>query len=255
MRVKFLILKEIGLKEEMIKYIHSYQKVGDIVLVKISKELENYKYKIGEFLLEKIPKTKTVCRILGIEGKKRVPRIEILAGNGTETIHKENKCIFKLDISKVMFSKGNLFERRRLIEYVKNGEKIIDLCCGIGYFSIPIAKFRDVTIVCIDINKDAIKYLLENIKLNKLKNVFPVIGDSLKIIKEKNVFDRVIIGCFFDSFKFLNIAKKIGKEVTFHTLMKKEDVENFLKTYNVIRYRKVKSYAPHIYHYVFDIKF
>ncbi|MEM5874392.1 MAG: methyltransferase [Candidatus Aenigmatarchaeota archaeon] len=256
MKIKFLIAKELGLNSEMIKYIHSYQKIGDIIIVKIEKEIEEYKNKIAEILFKNIPNTKTVCRILGIEGEKRIPQIEILIGKDTETIHRENKCIFKLDVSKVMFSKGNLFERRRLVDYVNDNEKIVDMCAGIGYFSIPIAKFRKVKmVVCFDINKNAIKYLLENIKLNKIENIYPVIGNSLKVLKRKKFFDRAIIGCIFNSFKFLDLAKEIASEVTFHTLIKKEELESFLKSYNVLRYRKVKSYAPHIYHYVFDIKF
>ena len=37
-----------------------------------------------------------------IKGLKREPEVKVLFGEGTETIHKENHCLFKMDVSKVM---------------------------------------------------------------------------------------------------------------------------------------------------------
>ena len=50
----------------------------------------------------------------------REPLREIIAGNRTETIHKENGCFFKLDAMRVMFSQGNLAEKKRMSKLGKN---------------------------------------------------------------------------------------------------------------------------------------
>ena len=57
---------------------------------------------------------KTIMLIDHIQGTKREPVYRLLYGEETETINKENKCLFKLDLSKVMWSKGNVNERVRI---------------------------------------------------------------------------------------------------------------------------------------------
>ena len=49
------------------------------------------------------------------------------------------------------------------MESVNEGEKILDMFCGIGPFPIVIAREKDVEITAVDINESAIKYLDENI--------------------------------------------------------------------------------------------
>ncbi|MBW9223662.1 class I SAM-dependent methyltransferase family protein, partial [Methanothermococcus sp. SCGC AD-155-E23] len=68
-----------------------YQKVGDIVLVKRDLSREEI-----EYILNKT-RCKTIVKYEGIVGDLRKPRIKILYGSETETIHKEYGCLFKLD--------------------------------------------------------------------------------------------------------------------------------------------------------------
>ena len=88
-----------------------WKKIGDILVLDkkdsnlSSQELEN---------LAKTHNVKTIIKINHIYGTKREPSFEILYGNETETIHKENGCFFKLDLAKVMWSKGNNNERIRI---------------------------------------------------------------------------------------------------------------------------------------------
>ncbi|MBM3708779.1 MAG: class I SAM-dependent methyltransferase family protein, partial [Actinobacteria bacterium] len=87
----------------------TYQKIGDIVILDINPELIAIDDVIGKIILKNIPNTRTVCKRTGaISGVGRTPQIEVIAGdNNTETIHKENGCLYKFDVSKIMFSKGN----------------------------------------------------------------------------------------------------------------------------------------------------
>ena len=109
-----------------------YKKIGDILIID-----KNYSDDDFESLSKK-HNVKTVMKIDHIQGTKREPVYNILYGNETETVHKENGCLFKLDLAKVMWSKGNNNERLRIAKLVEDGETVIDMFAGIGYFSIPI---------------------------------------------------------------------------------------------------------------------
>jgi len=83
-----------------------WKQIGDIII--LNKNVENPE----KFL--KMKGIKTVIKIGRIHGRTRKPEVKILAGTETETIHKENKCLFKLDVASIMWSKGNTYERMRI---------------------------------------------------------------------------------------------------------------------------------------------
>ncbi len=115
MSFKQKLSKETGIKESILP--SSYQIIGDIMLIKFMKIREiQKKKKVAKAIVKMFPYVKTVCEIKGIGGELREPEIVKLVGNKTEAIHKENGILFKMDVSKIMFSKGNHNERKRLIE-------------------------------------------------------------------------------------------------------------------------------------------
>ena len=165
-----------------------------------------------------------------------------------------------------MWSQGNKDERIRLIKTVKPKETIVDMFSGIGYFSIFLAKYcKPEKIYAIDINPKAIEYLRKNIWLNDVENRIEILqGDCRKFSKIlENTADRIIMGYLFKTEKFLLHAIKIAKNnaiIHFHRTVKEEEIdkikEKLKKNFNVkvLRTKKVKSYAPKIWHVVFDLK-
>jgi len=254
------------------KLPRSYSMIGKVVIIKLKPELEKYKKEIGEAILKILP-VKTVCLLKQIRENIRKPEIEIIAGNGTETVHKEHKCIYKLDVSKVMFSKGNKFEKIRIVKQVKKGEIVVDMFAGIGYFTIPIAKLTQAKkVYAIDINPEAIHYLKENVKLNKVEHKVEIFqGDCKKICitlaKQGIKANRVLMGYIFSTYEFFPYALEIAKEnaiIHYHFIAKKEEIEKQIKILEKIaeeknvklkikEIKKIKSYAPKIYHMVMDI--
>ncbi len=260
-------------KEELLLLPSSYQKIGDILILNLKKDLWKYDRLIGRVLLEKIPNTKSVFRRNGfIKTEFRVPQIKFLSGvNNTITTHKEHGIFYKIDVKDMMFSKGNLNERKRIIEQVKDEEIIIDMFAGIGYFSLGIAKFsRAKKIYAIEINPKSYEYLLENIKLNKVRNkIVPILGDSaVEISKFSKIADRVIMGLLPNCKEYLKYAiktVKTGGVIYYHGTAKiNEDKKLFedVKTIaekkgrkvKLIKKTKVKSYAPKVFHWVLDCK-
>lgn len=252
----------------------SYQKIGDIVIINTKQELWKYDEQIGKIILENIPNTRTVCRRTNfITGQFRQPNLKMIAGEkNTETFHKEHEIIYKLDVSKIMFSKGNLTERKRLIEQVSKNETVVDMFAGIGYFSIGLGKFSKAKkIYAIEINPESYHYLYQNIKLNKVEDkIIPILGDCEKECENiGRIADRVLMGLLPTSKNYLDSAMRIIKKngiIHYHsTLSKNESYEkllleiknaatNYRFGVKLISWKKVKSYAPKIDHIVLDVK-
>lgn len=241
-------------------YINMKGKViGDILVVK--KDMEN-----PETLLD-LPGVNRVVKLGRIKGLKREPEVEVLIGEGTETIHRENHCLFKLDVSKIMWSKGNTTERKRITGLVKEGETVIDLFAGIGYFSIPMAVHSPAEkIYSIEINPTAYAYLCENITLNHVSNkIEPLMGDCRKLAPV-GVADRVLMGYIGNTHHYLDVALKALKEdggvIHYHEsvpdnlkfIRPVKRVEDAAKGFevNILNKRIIKQYSPGVYHVVVD---
>lgn len=262
-------LKDDLSKKQLSLLPSSYQKIGNIVIFNLKPELDKYKNQIGKTALDNIPNTKTVCARTGhIKGNYRKPQIKIIAGkNSTKTIHKENGIIYNIDVNDIMFSKGNLSERKRIISQIKSGEKIIDMFAGIGYFSLGLAKFSKAEkIYSIELNPKAFKFLKQNIKVNKIKNIKPILGDCVVQIPKLEKANRILMGLLPSARDYLLDAMKAIKKdgiIHYHTTGKKnqdlfEDVELAAEISGfgaeLLKQNKVKSYAPNIYHYVLDCR-
>ena len=232
--------------------------------------LENKKIKIAEALLSMYPRCKSVVRDLGIEGQFRQPKRELLLGNSTETVHKEHVCFFKQDVTKVMYSKGNLEERKRMSRLGKD-EIVVDMFAGIGYFSIPVAVHsRPRKIICIEINPESFTYLKENIRLNHVEDIIsPVLGDCSKLTPE-GLADRVIMGYVGTTHHYLEPAvlalKKTGGILHYHETVPEKlartrpqdriikAAESLGKKVEIFEIRRIKKYSPGVLHIVVDAR-
>ncbi len=249
-----------------------WEKNGDVLIIVFPSNLDKYKEIIGKRYAE-VLKCKTILRdVGGITGELRLPKVEIIYGSkNTETIHKENGIRYKLDPQKIMFSSGNLNERIRMANISNKNETVVDLFSGIGYFTLPIAVYsKPKRIFACEKNQIAYDYLKKNITLNNVISIVePRKGDNREVAP-KNIANRVIMGYFEETEKFLKIAidclhndegiihyhKKIPDRLVPNKVLKKikeEALKSGCKA-ELIDYIYVKSYAPGISHYVFDIK-
>jgi tRNA wybutosine-synthesizing protein 2 len=242
-----------------------WQILGDIIIVTLNKKLKNRKKEIGEALLTLYPRCKTVLLDRGIRGQMRQPLREIIAGNGTETIHKESGCLFMLDAMRIMFSQGNLAEKKRMSK-LGNSETVIDMFAGIGYFSIPIAVHsKPKKIISIEINPVSFGYLEENIKLNKVENIIePVSGDCANVTPW-GIADRVIMG-YLDGQEYLPQgidALLPGGILHYHEAVpeaiERRPVERLIEAAakqgrkaRIMGSRRIKKFSPGVWHVVVD---
>lgn len=262
-------------KEEIKILPKSYQRLGHCLILRLAKELQSKKKEIGEASIDLVPGIKTVCVNTGkVEGEFRQPSIEIAAGEKNTLVeHHEHGCTFRFDITKLMWSMGNMNERKRMYQNVKKGETIIDCFAGIGYWSIPICKHsKPKKVYAIDSNPDATTALKENKKLNKISD------ETLTIIhgkceeqgeKLKEKADRIILG-YLPAPKFalsasIEMLKPTGGIIHYEGVCEKEkfdelfrDVEEEAEKQNkkaeLIHAQPVKSVAARKWHYVLDVK-
>jgi tRNA wybutosine-synthesizing protein 2 len=149
---------------------------------------------VGEALLDLHGEADTVLDRGGVAGEHRQPDVSVVAGAGdTETVHTEHGTDYAMDLSRVMFAPGNEAERVRMGEKVSDGERVLDMFAGIGYFALPMARAgADVTAV--ERNPEAFRFLAENAQLNGVGDVLScVLGDCRDVDTEA---DRVVMGYY-----------------------------------------------------------
>ena len=203
----------------------SYDIIGKIAIVEFDqintiggKNILSYKKKIAEALVSVNKSVETVYEKKSeVKGRYRLKELKVIYGDDNpETIHKENDCLFKLDVKKAYFTPRLVFERKRVSSNnFKKQEKIVDMFAGVGPFSIQIAKKNDVNIYAFDVNPSAYKYLVANIELNNMKG--EVIAHNIDVKKLlnpddklgnylKHKIDRIIMNLPEQSINFLDVA-------------------------------------------------
>ena len=267
------LLKDKLSEEEIEELKKSFDIIGDVVIVEIPEDLEAHKKEIGQATLQ-FTKRKTVyMKKSAVKGVTRVRELELIAGEDNPiTIHKEHGTRLKLDVKNVYFSPRLATERKRVQEATQDGEEILDMFAGIGPFPIVIAHEKNVNITAVDINEYAIKYLNENIKLNKLApnaHITAICGDTNEValneLKGKK-FNRLIMNLPGLAPEFLDLAVSLCKDGGvihyyefsdgFSQGIERAQIacEKQNKEVEILNTRKVKSSSPGMWHVAIDCK-
>jgi tRNA (guanine37-N1)-methyltransferase len=198
--------------EELSFLYKSYDIVGDIAIVRVHEVLKPKARLIAEAVSKTHKKVKTVLLQTGpVSGEFRLRDLRWISGEKkTETVHKEFGCLFKVDLKEVYFSPRLSYERRRIAELAKPNEIVVNLFAGVGCFSIILARFSRVSkVYSIDINPVAVRYMRENVLLNKVvEKVVPLLGDAREVVEKqlRNVADRVLMPLPEKALDYLNEA-------------------------------------------------
>ncbi|GFO96240.1 trNA methylase trm12p Wyeosine biosynthesis [groundwater metagenome] len=241
--------------------------LGDVIIITLRQELEIRKKDIAKALLSIYPGCRTVLLDRGISGKMRQPMRELISGEKTETIHRENGCQFRLDAMRIMYSQGNLYERMRMSRLGK-GEVVVDMFAGIGYFSIQMAVHsKPETIFAIEINPVSFGYLRENIRRNRVEDIIEPVEGDCSLIAPRGIADRVIMG-YLNAHHYIEHGIRAlvpGGVLHYHEAVpeavEQRPVERIVEAagklgrkVEIIEARKVKKYSPGVWHVVVDAK-
>ncbi|KAJ0409019.1 hypothetical protein ATCC90586_005203 [Pythium insidiosum] len=185
---------------------------------------------------------------------------------------RENGITYGWDLTRVMFSSGNVTEKARMAKIGCHGETIVDLFCGIGYYVLPFLVHGGAAHVhACEWNPDSVAALRFNLERNHVAHKCTVYeGDNQKSAPTIGaVADRVNLGLLPTSEKAwplaVQVLKPAGGWMHVHDNVATEDRERWEK--HVVdsisalaeahgrRWRvscehveRVKSYAPKVYH-------
>lgn len=245
----------------------SFDYVGDIAVISISPELAAYKGAIASKLLSMRGNTRAVLNKKSkLEGEHRVADFELLLGESTETLHRENGYTYKLDVKRVFFNPRLYSERGRIASKVTPGECIIIPFAGVGPFVLPAAG-KGAKVYAVEINPDACACLQENIRINRLERQVIVIQGDFENIKEakdfqlpENGFDRAIVPTPYGmDNSLIGVSKfvKKGGYIHFYTFKAESQIPELIKEYQkmgfeVEFYRRTGNVAPGISRWAFD---
>jgi len=205
------LLRDVVPEEKVDEIIRSYDVVGDICILEIPEDLQQFELTIGHAIKRAFPNIKVVARKNGKRTEiERVMPLKIITGEKRlTTIHKEHGVSMKIDLSKVYFSPRASAERLRLAQLVKPHEKILVMFSGICPYALVIAKMQpNCSIWAVELNEDAHKLAEENARLNRLSHlVYPILGDVAKEVpKIGEKFDRIIMPFPEKDWDYLDLA-------------------------------------------------
>jgi len=206
------ILKGKLRSHELDDVIKSYDVIGDTAIIRVPENLKPQNAIIGEAILQTHKHVKTVLRqASAVSGDFRLRQLEWIAGEKkTETLYKEFGCVFRVDLDECYFSPRLSFERMRITRLVQPRETVLNMFAGVGSFSILMAKYGGAeTVYSIDVNPSAVKFMQENIRLNRVQGrVVPILGDSKQVIIEhlKSRVDRVVMPLPEKAYEYLDYA-------------------------------------------------
>ncbi|GFO97042.1 trNA (Guanine37-N1) -methyltransferase [groundwater metagenome] len=253
---------------EILGFSPAYEQIGDIAIID---RHEPQAQRVAQVLLKQ-NRIKTVLQAeTSVSGEYRTRSVSILAGERrTETLYRENECRYLLDLSKVYFTPRLSTERARIADQISDGDTVVDMFAGVGPFCILIAKrFPRAHVIAIDKNPDAVRYLKENVKLNRVKNVEIIDRDARDAAKDISGADHVIMNLPHSAIEFLDAAFgliKNGGVIHFYAISHEDDLfDGILKRiediagisgFHIVPLNKriVRPYAPYQFNICIDFQ-
>ncbi|KAM0687317.1 tRNA(m(1)G37)methyltransferase [Conglomerata obtusa] len=173
--------------------IASFQVIGHILHLNLTKEHKSYLETIGELFLRKTKNIKTVItKTESINNTFRNFNYLLLAGeDNLTTIHIENNTKFYIDYKNVYWNSKLQAERKNLINSFSAGDTVADVFCGAGPITIQALKAGHV-VYCNDLNPVAIFCLKKSVEMNKLHDPFSYNLDAKEFIENLIVKNFVI---------------------------------------------------------------
>lgn len=169
----------------------SHDQIGDVLIVKIPKEISKFSSEIGAAMLEQHSSARIVCADNGVKGKYRVRDLEVLKSRGdnsTRTKVREHGNEFITDPGLVYYSPRLATERLETVEVAKQLsaklDRKISVCdpyAGVGPAVVPLTKIPEFVenIFASDLNPDAAELLGLNLPNSVTKCV-----DARKLSRE-----------------------------------------------------------------------
>eukprot|EP00118_Oscarella_pearsei_P013558 m.109586 g.109586 ORF g.109586 m.109586 type:complete len:377 (+) comp37354_c0_seq1:23-1153(+) len=274
----------------------TWERHGNLVLFPESAFLTvDWKSAVGTKVLD------IICEVLRVErvGKRgrvnsggfRQPKVELIRGVDGWVKHNDNKVIYCYDVTKCMFSAGNITEKLWVASLNCTDEVIVDMFAGIGYFTLPYLVHTGAELVhACEWNADAVEAMRRSLSENGVSERCVIHFGDCRKVAPVGVADRVNLGLLpsseigweaaclslkVESGGWLHVhgnvnllppsVEKSGMERSWSSTKEWLEyvVDSFRSLCNKLgrdwrvegrQVRKVKSYGPHILHAVADVE-
>jgi tRNA (guanine37-N1)-methyltransferase len=260
MRLKDLLRGSIP-DDALARFSGHFDVIGDIAIVALPPELEEYKTTIAETILASRRNIYTVLnKVNKVQSDARTASYEILAGDTTITRYREFGFQYRFDVTKVFFNIHMAYERMRVTDQVEPGEAVLVPFCGVGPFAIPAAA-RGARVVAIEQNPEAYAWLQENIALNRVR-ITTINGDARDTgLLPDTHFDRIIIPAPYGMDSILDVLSPFAGTdgmIHFYTFGARNGIPALIEDYakkgfDLTYYNSCGNVAPGISRWVFDL--
>ncbi|TFY72402.1 hypothetical protein EVG20_g571 [Dentipellis fragilis] len=134
---------------------------GHLAHLNLNDEYLPYKYIIGQVVLDKNKRIRTVVNKLNsIDTQFRFFKMELIAGEPNFIVeHHESDCRFTFDFSKVYWNSRLHTEHERLVQQFDPTDVVADVFAGVGPFAVPAAK-KGCAVLANDLNPESYKWLV-----------------------------------------------------------------------------------------------
>ncbi|XP_075405407.1 tRNA wybutosine-synthesizing protein 2 homolog [Tenrec ecaudatus] len=158
----------------------------------------------------------------------RTPAVTLLLGDHGWVEHVDNGIRYTFDVTRCMFSFGNIPEKLRVASLPCAGEVLVDLYAGIGYFTLPFLVHAGAAFVhACEWNPHAAAALKTNLELNGVADRCQIhFGDNRKL-KLSNIADRVNLGLIPSSEAGWLVACQVLRQDVGGILHIHQNVESF----------------------------
>ncbi|XP_064282533.1 tRNA wybutosine-synthesizing protein 2 homolog isoform X2 [Passer domesticus] len=208
---------------------HAWHRHGDLVLLSEDCFRAEPWERLGSALWETVASALGARRVARrgrvMPDGMRSPRVTLLLGQHGWVEHVDNGIRYTFDVTKCMFSPGNITEKLRVASLPCSGEVLVDLYAGIGYFTLPFLVHAGAAFVhACEWNSHAVEALHRSLLLNGVRDRCRIhSGDSRQL---RDVADRVNLGLLPSSEEGWPAACRVLKKDTGGVLHIHQNVES-----------------------------
>ncbi len=242
----------------------AHEVLGDIVVVKVPKELWERRSEVGDALLQ-FHRVRAVFHDGGVVGEFRTRDLSCIAGSGgSETTVTENGIRLTVDLARAYFSPRLATERARQLATMHPGEHVVDLFAGVGPLAVPAARLG-CQVDAIDLNPAAVELARRNAAANSVDMAIHE-GDARAMATSLPRADHVVMNLPHGAFDFLDVAARLRPRlIHYHEILMDEDldgrraeVEACLSDHGHAPtgtdVRRVRNYAPGQSHWAMEVR-
>ncbi|NXQ12170.1 TYW2 protein, partial [Peucedramus taeniatus] len=227
---------------------HAWLRHGDLVLLSEDSFRAEPWHRLGSALWETVASALGARRVARrgrvMPDGMRTPRVTLLLGQHGWVEHVDNGIRYTFDVTKCMFSPGNITEKLRVASLPCTGEVLVDLYAGIGYFTLPFLVHAGAAFVhACEWNSHAVEALHRSLVLNGVRDRCRIhSGDSRQVSGAAGLRDRPPE---WQSWAEGTAARIQGLLAELHGRPWRS---------SVLHVEAVKSYAPRVHHLVLDLE-